>query len=421
MPTDIKQPPRGGPHPALSLVAVAPSSSAASATRARGESSKHLNALTGLRFLGSFAVLLYHFGRSAMATSFPRLFPFVDGAPFVLEFFFMLSGFVLGHTYFGRSLNAREFYVKRLARVYPLYLIALLASAPSFIVFQIPHSTLRAVIATVVTAPLLLQSLSPITAMAWNYPAWSVSVEVLLYGLFPAICKYVRNISVRQCVWLLFGSWLTTLLPACLYVIVNPDHLAGMDTRYHGLFETQEYFGWLGFLLHHPLFHVAEFVSGVALSRIFESMRQRTPKRVQLLFWPAACTLLTAAYVGGSLPYPLVHNGLMMPAIAALILGCSAGRGVAVRLLGSRVFVVLGEASYAIYILQYPVYSLFKTAYLWVTTRHPLGSLIFRTPGLLVVYLLVLIIVSVALTKWVEPALISRARLRFARLFHVKA
>ncbi|MFZ0590704.1 MAG: acyltransferase [Bryobacteraceae bacterium] len=420
MPTRTEQPPRGGSPLALSIVTVTPESSPRPAKATRGESSKHLNALTGLRFLGSFIVVLYHFGRTATATSFPGLFPFLHGAAFVLQFFFILSGFVLGHTYLTRNLIAREFYAKRLARVYPLYLLALVACAPSFIV-QIPHGTLMQGIATAVSAPLLLQSLSPITAMTWNYPAWSVSVEVLFYGLFPVVRKYFLERSVRQSILLVFGFWVTALLPACIYSIVNPDHLAIMDTRSHELFETQEYAGWLGLLLHNPVFHVAEFLSGVALSRIFKSLRPQAVTRVRWLFWPTVCILLAAAYVSGVIPYPIVHNGLMVPALTALILCCSVGDGLVVRFLGSRVFVLLGEASYAIYLLQYPVYLLFKSVYLTFTVGHPLGLLILKTPGLLASYLLLLVMISLAITQWVEPPLISAARLRIAQIFKVKA
>jgi peptidoglycan/LPS O-acetylase OafA/YrhL len=51
-----------------------------------------------------------------------------------------------------------------------------------------------------------------------------------------------------------------------------------------------------------------------------------------------------------------VHDGLLSPLLAVVLLGLAAGRGALARVLSSRPLVALGEAGFAIYVLQWPVW-----------------------------------------------------------------
>lgn len=378
-----------------------------------------LNALTGLRFVASMLVVLVHFGRPMTAARMPILDRFLDGVPVCLPVFFALSGFVLGYSYSKRPLTPARFYASRLSRVCPLYFLALLLSIPPLIwdTSHVLHGGVQTV-ASLVTAPLLLQAWIPQTALTWNYPAWSVSVEVFFYALFPVWLRWFSSRSLRFILLLLPALWLLGLLPVAFYCWINPDHISNLAAAVHSSFAPIEMHGWLGLVVHNPLFHLAEFASGLGLSRIFCLKGHELRKVSSLLLWPIAAILVASLYYSGGIPYPFVHNGITLPLVLALIFCLSAADSSLTRVLGSRPLILLGEASYAIYILQYPV-SLFYKGAIYAATRHKiLGS--FPTPALLCGFLISLCLISAGVTKLFNRYIHVPADAFFNRLVNPK-
>jgi peptidoglycan/LPS O-acetylase OafA/YrhL len=119
---------------------------------------------------------------------------------FGVDFFFVLSGFVLTWSYRpGRSRG--RFYWLRFARVWPLHLvtfllaIALIGGGPWF-------SALLNV--------LLLQSWAPFSEVygAFNTPSWTLSVEAFFYLLFPFMIRPLARASSRVLVAVCGVAWL---------------------------------------------------------------------------------------------------------------------------------------------------------------------------------------------------------------------
>ena len=144
-----------------------------------------LDACRGLSALG---VVLFHM---RLLTHFHEI-PFVKHGFLGVEFFFVLSGFVLASAYGGRITNARAalaFALRRLGRLYPLHGAVLLVMAAAACLawlgsdpraFAHPHSV-----------PELAANLALIQGFGawsetWNAPAWSISIELwgnLLLGM----------------------------------------------------------------------------------------------------------------------------------------------------------------------------------------------------------------------------------------------
>ncbi|HVE66393.1 MAG TPA: acyltransferase, partial [Thermoanaerobaculia bacterium] len=150
-----------------------------------------LPALTGLRFVAAMAVVLYHVPMKPFASeTATRLTAY---GYLGVSLFFVLSGFILTYTYIDPHTGAlrgsvRDFWWARVARIYPVYLIALLLSLPIFLIFRVlvaaPAARPPALLSAALT-PLLLQAWWPTTATQWNTPGWSLSVELFFYALFP--------------------------------------------------------------------------------------------------------------------------------------------------------------------------------------------------------------------------------------------
>jgi peptidoglycan/LPS O-acetylase OafA/YrhL len=149
-------------------------------------------------FRGVFALLVV-FHHLHVVGAFIEL-PFFLKAEILLNFFFVLSGFVLAHSYgLKPQLDFKRFVVSRLFRLYPLHVVMLLV----FVLFELVRwaayekgFTLNNVPFTGLFDPseilpnlLLLQAWTPLTeTMSFNYPSWSISIEFYIYLLFGGLC-----------------------------------------------------------------------------------------------------------------------------------------------------------------------------------------------------------------------------------------
>jgi peptidoglycan/LPS O-acetylase OafA/YrhL len=127
---------------------------------------------------------------------------------------------------------------------------------------------------------------------------------------------------------------------------------------------------WLKFLKYNPLVRLPEFLMGVALGRLFLARMSATPGG-RMASITATGRLSVVALVGSvgalsyvptllgpgsALPYLLLHNGLVDPLFALLIYSLASGEGPLAAFLSVRAVVLLGEASYALYILHIPLW-----------------------------------------------------------------
>jgi peptidoglycan/LPS O-acetylase OafA/YrhL len=92
--------------------------------------------LTSLRFVAASYVVIFHYWPIFLAA---YIYPpgFVMRGNAGVTFFFVLAGFILAYNYAETNFSERgrlvSFYIARLSRIYPVYLIALAISLPSFV------------------------------------------------------------------------------------------------------------------------------------------------------------------------------------------------------------------------------------------------------------------------------------------------
>src|SRR5580698_8802877 len=90
-----------------------------------------IRSLTGARFVAALLVVCFHFVPLAPGWVNSILRNGYLGVPF----FFVLSGFILTYNYASdpqQRIVARSFWMARFARIYPIYLVALVLSLPFF-------------------------------------------------------------------------------------------------------------------------------------------------------------------------------------------------------------------------------------------------------------------------------------------------
>ena len=305
-----------------------------------------LDALTGLRCFAALNIVFFHFGDPK---SFGPLAPVVDAGYLSVSFFIMLSGFVLAYNYAGRAregkLDRVKFWKARFTRLYPVYILALGFGWWMLSTERTTHTPSMFWLGVGLT-PLLLQGWIPDIATFWNTPAWTMSAEAAYYVMFPWIASLKPPAKLSGHLWRLGGLWILGMIPGIVYFFLNPDHLAHVDRLSNGY--------WLEALKATPLPHLPSFVFGVLLASLDEIVERTGWLRLVL-------GLTGFAGIYGILvmkpPYPIIHDGLLIPLFGCLILGLS-GINPLSKFLGFSWFVFIGESSYCLYMIHFNVWTL---------------------------------------------------------------
>lgn len=130
----------------------------------------------------------------------------------MVEFFFVLSGFVMAHTYgFKNGLDFKSFFISRFFRIVPLhwfmFLVVLVLEVGKYLAFKYGGFVFNKVPFAGWTAPheiipnlLLIQAWSPWTeALSFNYQAWSISIEFYMYFIFFGTCVVFNRLKLFSC------------------------------------------------------------------------------------------------------------------------------------------------------------------------------------------------------------------------------
>ncbi len=268
-----------------------------------------------------------------------------------VSLFFVLSGFILTYVHAGPgapAIEAREFYENRFARIYPAYAFALLVIALPFARHTVRTDGVSAMLEQAIAVVFLVQAYVPKLALAWNPPAWSLSVEAFFYALFPVVAPRLSRCRRSTLLAIAVACYGICLLLPLAYLHFTPDGPLPATPDSRGF--------WLGVLRYGPLTRLPEFVIGIIAGRWYLDLGSPRASTRWVMVTIAALGVLGATLaLSPALPYPLLHNGLLAPVFALLIVGLAAGGGPLAALLSTRPLVALGEASYSLYVLHLPV------------------------------------------------------------------
>jgi peptidoglycan/LPS O-acetylase OafA/YrhL len=303
-----------------------------------------LSSLTGLRFIAAFLVVLHHFGKPP-SQHFERLFRNVLDHGFVaVTLFFILSGFILTYSYMSQEgslkTSKRNFWVARFARIYPVYLAGFLMATPMALqeIRQMGGASPAIDTGLFAAATLtLLQSWSSLASMVWNAPGWSLSVEAFFYLLFPFVAPPLLKLKPRGLLVAAFVFWIASLAgPLAAFVAPHFNHT---------------------FWSNNPLVRLPEFLLGIALGKCWLT-RKRGEFDRYLPYTAVASAVLLLAFLSLGLPEGIFMNGATAPLMMVLIYSLACGRGLLAWFLATRPMLLLGEASYSLYLFHWPLWFL---------------------------------------------------------------
>ncbi len=297
--------------------------------------------LTGMRWWAAFYVFGYHM---LVFAPLPGIASAVLEYGYIgVTFFFVLSGFVLTWSRSPR-VSQSTFYWRRFARIYPSHFVALLLAIPVFTSFapdpdQWWVHAFNPVI--ILLSFLLLQGWSrdPGILFSGNPAAWTLTCEMFFYAMHPYLSRLLDRLRTRGAL-VFVGVVIAVAFVYRAAALVWPTEwwAAGMP--------------W-------PIVRLTEFAIGMGLAWAFRSgWRPRVPVTLGVGALIATILALTAARVllPGSTAVGVVagfSNEIITVACALAIVALAARRLSGRRsVFASRLMVVLGEWSYAFYLVH---------------------------------------------------------------------
>ena len=348
----------------------------------------HYNILDGLRGVAALMVLWFHIFEAYASSHIDQQ---INHGYLAVDFFFILSGFVIGYAYDDRwkTMPIKDFIKRRFIRLHPMVVIGAIIGAIMFYfqgcsVWDVSKvSVTMLLIATLMNACLIPATpgfeIRGVTEMfPLNGPSWSLFYEYIgniLYAFF------IHKLSTK-----VLSIWV--VLAGCGlagFAIWGPygDICAGFSLTGENI-------------LGGSLRLLFSFSAGLLLSRLFK------PIFIKGVFWICSLSvviLLAVPRIGGS--ENLWMNGLYDTLCFALLfplivyLGAS---GKTTDKLTTRICKFLGDISYPLYMVHYPFIYLY---YAWVKNEHL--TFVQSLPGALAVVIGSIILAYLCLRLYDEP------------------
>ncbi|HPQ50129.1 MAG: acyltransferase [Alphaproteobacteria bacterium] len=296
--------------------------------------SRYFNALDSFRGICALIVAMSHFNGNSIFDGSPLF----DRGSVYVDFFFVLSGFVIFSSYGQRLVEGyslRKFIWLRFWRLYPLHISVFLAfvivdlfqmlvhvdGAALYAPFSAPGESVDVIVANV----FLVQSLHVVDHVAFNGPSWSISAEFYTYILFGLVLFF----SPR------FYRIILVTMAISFAVIVY---------TYHGNLFAKLDFGYFRC--------VYGFMCGVFAYEVFSRLvcwGETLPKRIfdileVLVFSLVVIYLQFFAYNLASMAVPLIFS--------VLVLLFAFEKGIISSFLKTKPLLFLGMLSYSIYMVH---------------------------------------------------------------------
>ena len=344
----------------------------------------NISSVSLLRFVAAIIVVLFH--QTPMSAFLQTAPDILTSGPQVVSFFFVLSGFTLVLAYYKKdTFSRREYYTKRIARIMPVYLLALAISAG----FVIAEGQMEPV--ALLLDIFLLQSWIPSYPLFINTPAWFLSGLAFFYIIFPFILAFLKSRFPDPKRVLLTGIIFWLITQTVLIVLLNTAFYKGYPSSSHD------------FIYYFPPSHLCSFILGICGAYFLINRKDPVPMTYAKSF---SFILLLIAVLVIAMEYQSEYDEAILlklpfetsfyaPLFLLLIMAFCISDNRIAALLSLKPFVYLGEISFAVYIMQSPV----SRILLYARKHYPYS---FSNDQFIIIYIFILIIVGMILVHAIE-------------------
>jgi peptidoglycan/LPS O-acetylase OafA/YrhL len=253
------------------------------------------------------------------------------------------------------KIDFKAYIVNRLSRIYPTHLLALLLMIFVSILSSINYlSYYKFDTGGFLLNLLLLQAWFPNYALSFNIPSWSISVELFFYICFPFLFNnFLKKFSLKIVIISSVIFWII------MQLILN-------------LYYSSVYFDFSksihkNFLFYNPVFNLSSFLIGCLAGLIFKT--KKYPQKnydfivILLILLTTFCVIKFHNF--------LLQNGLLSINFALIILTLSLNNGYITRVFKNKRLVYLGDISFALYLLQFPIFTALNKINTLVNYKNP--------------------------------------------------
>ena len=336
--------------------------------------------LDGLRGVAAFAVIADHVPSALIRALIP-------GRYLAVDFFFVLSGFVLCHAYGERlksEIRSLSFLKLRLVRLYPLYLLGIMLGALHLIYLSLFGYSETA-----------LSSFVPMAALSLMFlpvPANISGVEVL-YPLTPPSWSLIAAL-IAHLAYAVRAPWLS------LRVLIAVLIVSGLAVFHLVPNEPDLGAGWLLSDVHIGIARAMFGVfAGIAIYRARSAFNMPS-----VPVWLAVGLLAAILCCPVPEPYRRGFDALacliLMPAIIFFVQNAQASGRIA------AIATWLGLVSYGVYVLHEPIYFWMRSVFGFLGLAQPFEVIDFP-----------LVVVLSALAAWLASQFYEQPMRRFLRAF----
>ncbi len=368
------------------------------------DSKSHYQILDGLRGVAAIMVVIFHIFEIFSGGN--HLVQIINHGYLAVDFFFVLSGFVIGYAYDDRwrKMTIKDFFKRRLIRLHPMILMGMTVGAICFyysaspILFpQISHVPLWKMLMVMLIGYTLIPVPTSLDIRGWtemhplNGPAWTLFFEYIANIAYALILRKISKLVL---------SILTIIAAVALVHMAvtsaNGDVIGGWSID-----ATQLRIGFTR--LAYP------FLAGLLLSR---TIKPGHIKHAFLISSVLIVVILSFPRVGGSehLWMNGLYDSLCIILLFPVIVYIGASGKISNRYMNS-VCRFLGDISYPIYITHYPLIYIFSA---WVVNNNitldaalPAGLLTLAS-SILLAYLS-LRLYDIPVRKWLAKRFTSRS------------
>lgn len=308
-----------------------------------------IHALTSVRFFAALYVILFHnIGQLSPRGFVAEIIKMGVIGPY---FFFTLSGYILALVYLrqGSAVDRRRFFVARFARIYPFYIASLLLEAPFGVATRVAKWGVA--IASLHVAALFARGCVMMQIFATanntlNIPSWTIAIEAVFYLSFPWLGPAIWKLSKRGS---LLAIGILTIGAIALSWLITSIKDSDVPAYQLGSF-------------------LAVFAAGICLARWQTADQQEGKPHSSgygtgwlVILAMAAVFFTTVSMQGWLLARSLKPAFLLLPVYLALIWLLTQEKNYATHWLRARWLVILGEASYALYLLHHPLTNVLRS------------------------------------------------------------
>ncbi len=299
-----------------------------------------IKALTSLRFVAAMAVVFFHF-REHMGVNIDAYTQAMKTGHLAVDFFFMLSGFIMAHVYGAavadKSFSFLKYMKKRFARIYPVHIVTLCLFVILGLLFKLlglePNISEKYDLAAIPSNLLMVHAWGFNDFNTFNTPSWSISAEWFAYlWFFPlALAMYaLRKVPL--------AAYALSVAIFLGFYYITPDFTGKQIT---GLASD---FGILRI--------IPEFILGMTSYAVCKSygLGARLAKVSAII-----CLLGLAVFSHFAL-----HDFIYIALFSLILILCTqSARYVQKGILSTDVFVFLGKISYSLYMTHALIYTVF--------------------------------------------------------------